>query len=183
MGAPPSGRQQQRGIDSTVGRRALPASRAMDAVGTHVSQDDVGQNGPCRRLAAGGVAGNCPQSGHACEPGVGPALIIEFPDAGVGLVPPTLDGGNTGFYRSPIFAGEMIVTPGRGQEKQDLTEGVELKLSVDPVADLVETPWISLQMGQDPLVRDRAPVCAIRRFQGRSVLEYPPADEGHGVVE
>ena len=87
-----------------------------------ISQDGIGEKGPLGCLPAGGVGRDGAQPGHAREPGVGPVLIVDFPDTSIGLVPASLDRHSAGFYRPPVVAAEVVVTGGRRKEQQEFRQ-------------------------------------------------------------
>ena len=64
-----------------------------------------------------------------------PALVLDLPDAGVGLGPAAADrlDGEPGC--SPASGVEAIVPGGEGEKLQGFAEDVELELPVDVVSD------------------------------------------------
>ena len=145
----------------------------MGAVGADVGQHGVGEQRPPGGLALGGVARDGSQARHTGEAGVGPVLIVEFPEPGIGLPPAGFDGADAGFDSLPVVGAEVVVAGGRGEEQQRLTECVELELVIDPVPDLVESARVTLEMGQDPLVGHRPAIDPVGRFESGAVREDP----------
>ena len=134
---PRIGGQQQGGIDPLRHRGPAAIARSGADSRADVGQDRIGQRGPYRRLRPRRGAGNGPQSGHADEPGVCPAVVVELPEPGVRLAPALFDDVDGGLGGLPVVEVEVVVTGGGREEQERLTYHVELELMVDPVAHLV----------------------------------------------
>ena len=84
------------GIRSAASTRDPRATVAIDHRGAgsppRRRQNRVSQSAPLPRLRTGCLAGYRSQPGDTCQAGMGPPLIVEFPDSGIGLSPPLLDG-------------------------------------------------------------------------------------------
>ena len=130
--------QQQRGVDARVVGGALPASgRGAGSRGrpsaTSRSASGAHRRAPCPPAPA---LADGAQPGGAHQPGVGPAAVVELPDAGVGFGPALLDGRDERPRRRAGRSASSRPRPvGGGEQQQRLAERVELELLVDPVAD------------------------------------------------
>ena len=87
-----------------------------------------------------------------------------------------------GLDSSLALAVEPAGPSGRGQQEQRLTEGVELELAVDVVAEPHGGARVAGEL-HPPLAGDGSAVDAVRRPQVRAVLEHPLGDEAHRSVE
>jgi hypothetical protein len=85
-------------------------------------------------FAAWAVPADLAQAGHADEAAVRPVVGVDLPDAGVGFSPALLDHVGGGLGGAPSVGVEVVVAGGGGEQQQRFAEGVELKLSVDPIA-------------------------------------------------
>ena len=86
-------------------------------VGGGVGDDVVGEGKPLRGAAWRGVDGrNGAKPGGGGEPAVGPGLVVDFPDAGVGFGPAPGDGARGGFGGLPVVGVEPVVAGGRGEQ-------------------------------------------------------------------
>ena len=75
----------------------------MHAVRGHVGQDGVGQCLPRRGLGRRRAGcGDRAQAGHAHQPGLGPALVVQFPHPGVRVTPAGFDGRDRRLGGPPV---------------------------------------------------------------------------------
>ena len=133
------------------------------------------------------MGGDGAQAGDADQPAVGPVVGLELPDAGVGLVPASLDGGGGRLGRSPSVGVEVVVLGGGGEQEQRFAERVELELLVDPVADDVGPARDSREVrggarGDRPAGRPcrRARVRPVARAAGRETKPTASSSSGWG---
>jgi hypothetical protein len=181
-------RQEQGGVDPLIAGGALPPPGGMHAV-LEAGHDLVGQATPVPGLAPGvlargpaGDGGHGPQSGHAGQAGVSPALVVQLPHARVRLIPALLDGGRGDLRGPPVLGSGPVQAGGGGQQLEDLAQRVELKL----VPDAVARPGGAAGVAAHPqvaLAGDGAAGHGVGRPQVRAVGQDPLGDERHRAVQ
>ena len=113
---------------------------------------------------------------------MGPFLVLELPDAGIGLLPAGADRVRGDPGRAPGAGVEPPVPGGGGEQEQRLAEGVELELLVHPVADQVESAGVAGQV-ETALVGHLAAVHGVGRGNLVTIGVKPGGDEADGGVE
>lgn len=116
------------------------------------------------------------------QPGVGPALLVQLPDADVGLAAQVLDGLHQRLHRLPLQAVEIVQAGGGPQQQQGPAAGVELELVADPVTGHDGGAGVARQVQVLHAGHLTARDC-VGRLELRTVGEHALADEAHRVVE
>ena len=156
----------------------------MQRVACGVGNDPVGKRDPAGGLLARWTTSCDPsQAGRADQSAVGPGVGFELPDTRVQvrLGPPVLDRFDRDLGCSPSVDVEVVVLRRRREQEQRLSEGVELELLVDPVADDVGATGISRQR-QFPFVRNLASLNCVGGLERGPVAEQPLGDEADRIV-
>ena len=110
------------------------------------------------------------------EPAVRPGPVLQFPDAGVGLLPPLPDGGGGGLGRFPVLGVEPVAPSGDRVQLQRFAEDVELELGLDLVADDVESTGVAGQV-EVALAAGRA-----RRLSCMPATSWSPCSSSRSVT-
>ena len=113
---------------------------------------------------------------------MGPAAVVDLPDAGVGFVLSFPDRRDQGRDRLAAVVGESAAAVRGREEQQRFTECVELELVVDPVAGPHRCAGVSGQ-GNVSLVRDRSAGDGVGRAQVWSVCQDPFGHEPDRTIE
>ncbi|GAA5161101.1 hypothetical protein GCM10023321_44790 [Pseudonocardia eucalypti] len=111
-----------------------------------------------------------------------PPLGFEFPDSGVGLAPSFLDGVDGDGGGGVGVGVEPVGVVGGGEELQRFSEGVELELVVDVVAEGVGAAGVAGQV-QGVFVGDGLAGGGVGGCEVGAVFEQAGGDEPDGVVE